>query len=245
MLVRGFCSALALATAVSVVLGAASTPSSARSEVQLELGGLLIEDERYWEAIPVFSRAKEGATEEQLERASSGLLRALLAVAEFNRAYEETQVLGGLGPLGSESRALYADGLWAYGLFEEAETTYREILAEEPSSPGARHGLARSLAAQSQFEAALDELDVALAGAPDTAEFYHTAGSIYRRMKRYEDAANAFEGVRRAAAELPPCRQGGVGELTGALPAFVRRSGPPRDSRRRGYRASRAVPAQR
>ena len=219
MFVRGLCSALALTTAVSVVLGAASTPSTARSELQLELGDLLVEDERYWEAIPVFSRAKEGATQEQFERASSGLLRALLAVAEFNRAYEEAQVLAGLGPTDSARRALHADGLWAYGLFEEAEAIYREILAEDPSSPGARHGVARSLAAQSQFDAALEELNAALAGAPGTAEFYHTAGSIYGRMKRYEDAANAFEEF---VARREGSRRGARAEWASSQVRFLR-----------------------
>ena len=203
---RGLLLTFALALAVSVVL-AASSPSSARSELQLELGDLLIEDERYWEAIRVFSRAKDGGTSEQVERASSALLQALLVVAEFSQAFNEAQFLHGLHPEEPERRALYGDGLWSYGLFEEAEATYQDILAESPSSPGARHGFARSLAAQGRLDDALNEIHAALAAAPERAEFYHTLGSIQQRLNRFGDAADSFEeyvgrlgGSRRVGA---------------------------------------------
>ena len=66
-----------------IVIDANSTPASARSEIRLELGDLLFGDERYWEAIVAYERAKEGAKPGQLVRAARGLLRSLLQVAEF------------------------------------------------------------------------------------------------------------------------------------------------------------------
>ena len=134
--VRGPFPVLALLVVLSVIVDAASTPSSARSELQLELGELLFQDERHWEAISVFGRAKEGGTPDQIERASGSLLRSLLLVAEFNRAYEEARFLEGLNPQDPERRALYGDGLWSYGLFDEAEATYRDVAGGVPVEPG-------------------------------------------------------------------------------------------------------------
>ena len=184
---------LAVAAGLSVVVSANSPPESARSELQLELAELLFDDDRHWEAIPTYDRAKRGAKPEQLVRASSGLLRSLLAVAEYGRAYREALFLRDLRPTDPESQALYADGLWASGLFEEAESAYREILASNPASSGAHDGLARSLLARNRLEEAWAEVQVALAQERSRPEVYHTLGSIYRRLNRFQDAADAFE----------------------------------------------------
>ena len=92
---RGCLCALALAVALSAAAGASSTPDSARSELQLELADLLLGDERYWEAIGAYERAKVGATPAQTLRAAGGLVRSLLTVAEVNRAHREALFLGG------------------------------------------------------------------------------------------------------------------------------------------------------
>jgi len=191
--------ALAVASAVPIVIDADSTSASARSEIRLQLADLLLGDERYWESITAYDRAKEGAKPEQLLRASTGLLRSLLQVGEFTRGYEEALFLDGLGDTGSEHKSLYADALWSYGLFEEAEGTYRDILAVNPSSARARHGLGRSLAAQSRLDESLVELHAAIA-VEDRAEFFHTLGTVYRRMNRYSEAADLFENY---VARLP------------------------------------------
>ena len=56
--ILGTLAILALIGGVSAVVGANSTPDSARSELQLELGDLLFSDERYWEAIVAYDLAK-------------------------------------------------------------------------------------------------------------------------------------------------------------------------------------------
>ena len=140
---RGVVIALAAAAAAPIVIDANSTPASARSEIRLELGDLLFGDERYWEAIVAYERAKEGAKSGQLVRATRGLLRSLLQVAEFARAYQEAELLADAAdPEDAESRTLYADALWASGLFAEAEAAYRDVLAIDP-----RHVPARGLEA--------------------------------------------------------------------------------------------------
>ena len=190
---RGCLCALALAAALSAAAGANSTPGSARSELQLELADLLLGDERYWEAVVAYQRAKLGATPAQTLRASVGLLRALISVAEFNRAHQEAVFLGGLGSSDPEIRSLQADAFWAYGLFDEAEEIYRDTLAEHPASRAARHGLARSLAARNRLDEALVEARAVIGAGAERGEFYHTLGSIYRRLHRYPEAADALE----------------------------------------------------
>ena len=181
------------AMALPIVMDAQSTPTTTRSETRIQLADLLLGDQRYWEAIPVYDQAKEGATQEQLVRASEGMLRALLQVAEFNRAYEEAGYLRGLAPLDSEALALNGDALWAAGLFEEAEQVYRDVLAIDPESGAARNGLAKCLATRNQYDEALDWAEAALEVSPDAAVFHHTLGYIYERMHRFPEAADAFE----------------------------------------------------
>ena len=183
--VPGLLSALAIALGLCVVVGANATPESARAEIQLELADLLFGDERYWEAIPAYNQAKKGATPDQLMRASSGLLRSLLTVAEFNRAHIEAIDLQKMRPADAEVRALSGNGFCAAGLFEEAEGIYRDILATDPSSPGARAGLSRSLATREKLEQGLAEIRAALATDDTQPEFHHTLGTIYRRLNRY------------------------------------------------------------
>jgi Flp pilus assembly protein TadD len=190
---RGWLCVLALAAVLSAAAGASSTPDSARSELQLELADLLLGDERYWEALAAYERAKVGATPAQTLRASVGLLRSLLYVAEFSRAHREALFLGGLRSPDPEIRSLQADAFWAYGLFDEAGEMYRDILAEHPASRAARHGVARNLAARNRLEEALVEARAAIGAGAARGEFYHTLGSIYRRLHRYPEAGDALE----------------------------------------------------
>lgn len=184
----------AAAVALSVVVGAVGVPSATHSEIQLELGDLLFADERYGEAIPAYLRAKEGADAQQMVRASSGLLRSLLFAAEFNRAYAEAVFLESLDIADSpELRTLAADGFWSYGLFEEADVIYEQVLTQQPSSARARHGLARSLAARNRHEEGLTEIRAAIAASPSDPVLYHTQAEILRGLRRYEAAAEAFE----------------------------------------------------
>ena len=88
----------AVLAALSVVLGAQPTPTASRVETRIQLGNLLLDDLRYWEAIRAFEEAQDGATDEQRLRSTAGMLKALLPVAEFTRAQIESQVLLDLAP---------------------------------------------------------------------------------------------------------------------------------------------------
>lgn len=179
--------------ALSVVLGAQPTPTASRVETRVQLGKLLLDDMRYWEAVRAFEEAQEGAVDEQRVRVSAGMLRALLPVAEFTRAQIEAQVLLELAPNDPEMVALVGDALWGGGLFDEAEQLYRDALALDSASGAARHGLAKSLTTRQRYEEALDWVQAALDATPDLAAAYHTMGYIHRRMRRFADAADAYE----------------------------------------------------
>ena len=181
------------AIAVPIVIGAQATPTTARIETRIQLADLLFGDQRYWEAISVYGQAKQGATQEQLVRVSTGLLGSLLRVGEFTRAQQEAEYLVGLAPRLPEALALSGDALWSAGLFDEAEQTYRDVLAIDPASGGARNGMAKSLATRNQYNEALDWVEAALEVSPDLAAFHHTLGSIYRWMHRFPEAADAYE----------------------------------------------------
>ena len=88
--------------------------------------------------------------------------------------------------------ALYADSLWAMGLFDEAEEQYRAALALNAESSRARLGVARSLATRSRLPEALEEALRARAADPSDYQIHATLGDIYTRLYRFEDAANAF-----------------------------------------------------
>ncbi len=183
----------AVGIALPVVIDAQSTPTTARSETRVQLGDLLFGDHRFWEAIPVYDQAKEGATQEQLVRASTGLIEALLQVAEFTRALQEAEYLHEAAPQDNAALALAGDAQWAAGLFDEAEQVYRDVLVLDPKSGRARHGLAKSLATRNRYNEALDWAEAALEVSPDRAAFHHTLGSIYQLMHRFPEAADAYE----------------------------------------------------
>ena len=218
--VRGILLILAVAAATPIVIGAQSTPS-ASSEVRLQLADLLFDDERYWEALTAYEGAKDGAKPEQLVRATGGLLRSLLQVAEFSRAYQEAQFLDSLDATSPYYRSLYAQALWAFGLFLEAERVYDDVLAVEPGNTAARHGLGRSLAARGRLEESVTELEAAIAG-EDRAEYFHTLGTVYRKMHRYNDAADALESYIN---RLPQVRTSEKTDWTRSEVRFLRSFG--------------------
>ena len=189
------------AMALPIVMDAQSTPSSAASETRVQLADLLRGDQRFWEAILVYEQAKEGATTEQRVRASRGMLQALLQVAEFTRAHQEAESLRGLAPGDPKVLALTGDALWAAGLFDEAEQIYRDVLSIDSGSGDARHGLAKSLATKHRYDEALDWIEAALVVSGDVAVYHHTLGFIYKRMRRFPEAADALE---RYVDLLPP-----------------------------------------
>ncbi|MQA30529.1 MAG: tetratricopeptide repeat protein [Luteitalea sp.] len=174
----------------SLVIRADVTSHS--GEIQLQLANAFYRDGRYQDALDAYRRALTALGPDDHRAARSGVVRSALRVAEFDLARTEADVLVRAAPQAPEAIVLYADALWASGLFEEAESRYRDVLALSPDLPRGHHGMARALAARSRLQEAMDEAQFALRLSPRDLELHHTVGAIYERMHRYEEAAGAF-----------------------------------------------------
>ena len=187
------------AIAISVMVVAASlvtladvTPQSQAGEIELQLGHEFFAEGRYSDALDAYRKALHASAPADPRATRTGLVQAALRIAEFGTARTEAFALLSGSPTDPVAMTLYADALWASGLFEEAETRYREALTLQPELPRALHGMARSLAARSKLADALDQAQAALRHSPRDLEIHHTVGAIYERMHRYEEAAVAY-----------------------------------------------------
>jgi Flp pilus assembly protein TadD/predicted aspartyl protease len=188
-LVRRFALMLVLA---AIVLAGPFASDSGNAELQFQLGNLLFEDTRYHEAITAYRNAMKTDDAALQLRARIGLVTSQLRVGQFVDAQRDAKELRTLAPNNPEALTSFADALWAAGQFDDAEQTWRDALTLAPESSRGLHGLARAQASQSKMEEALDTAQAALKHAPRDAEIHHTVGSIYERMRQYEQAAAAY-----------------------------------------------------
>ena len=183
---------LVLVAAASLVIHADDMPSSQAAEVQLQLGTMLYAEGRYNDSLEAYQNALKATDSATLRSARAGVITAALRVAEFDLARHEAETLVKMAPRDASAVSLYADSLWASGLFEESEARYRDALALSPELPRGLHGMARSLLARSQLDEAMNQAQAALRMAPRDLEIHHTVGAIYERMHKYEEAAAAY-----------------------------------------------------
>ncbi len=176
-----------------VLIGRAEGPLSvADAEVQLQLGTLLFDDTRYPEALVAFERAAGTADAGLSFRARKGKARTALLLAEFATARTEAERLSREAPGDLEILTLHADALWSSGFFDESDQVYSAVLARNPDLSRARLGRARSLATQNRLDEALREAQAASAAAPRDGDIHFAIGDIYERMRRYDEAAEAY-----------------------------------------------------
>jgi tetratricopeptide (TPR) repeat protein len=185
-----FAAAVIFVSAASFLIHA--DVQSQSSEIQLQLGDLLYSEGRYLEALDAYRNALKTAPPEETRRPRVGVISSALRVAEFDLARQEAQELYRREPTNPEAMALYGDALWSAGLFQEAETKYRDALAAVPDLARGHHGLAKSLMARGRLDEAMNEAQTALRLSPRDLEIHHTVGTIFEREHKYEEAASAY-----------------------------------------------------
>src|SRR5436190_23948629 len=175
-MVRGLraASKAAVLIAASLTLYAQVSSHSQSADIQRQLGDEFLAEGRYQDALEAYQHALVITEPDDLRAVRSGLVQSALRVAEFDLARSEAEKLVASSPKSPEAIALYADSLWASGLFEEAEARYRDTLAVAPDLARGHHGMARALAARSKLTEAMDEAQTALRLAPRDPEVHHT-----------------------------------------------------------------------
>src|SRR5689334_19277538 len=147
--------ALALAAAASLVIRA--DVQSQASEIQLQLADLLYSEGKYTESLDAYKNALQSAPPDAKRRPRVGVIATALRVAEFELARREAETLYRASPTNPEAMALYGDALWSAGLFQEAESQYRNALASVPDLARGHHGMAKSLLARGQLDDGMNE----------------------------------------------------------------------------------------
>ena len=182
----------ALVAAASFVIRADAVPPSQSSEIQLQLGDILFDEGRYLDSLDAYRLALKTAPSDSSRRPRVGVIASALRVAEFDLARDEAERLFRAEPKNPEAMTLYGDALWSMGLFQEAEQEYKDALSASPDLARGHHGMAKSLAARSHLDSAMNEAQAALRLAPRDLEIHHTVGTIYERQHKYEEAAGAY-----------------------------------------------------
>ena len=215
--------------ALAVVCAISTSAQGPAPEASLSHGRDLFGQGKYIEALTAFDQAAQGDDAAIATVARRWRIRTTLRTAEFGNARRDAEQMLADAPRDAEALALYADALWASGLFEEAEGSYREALdAGRPPLGDARRGLARALASRGRLEDALGQAEMALASHPDDPEALAVAGSIYERLGRYTKAAEAYDGyasrlasVENVAIGTARARAQFLRAFAGRLPAVV------------------------
>ena len=160
--------------------------------LQFQLGTLLFEETRYREALEAFRKAISADSKSISIQARIGVVKSALRLGEFIEAQHAATTLKQQDPRSADVLGVHADALWSAGLFDEAHQEYKDALVLVPDLSRGHHGLARALASQNKLEDALNEAQLALKLSPRDEEIHHTVGSIFERMRRYEQAAAAY-----------------------------------------------------
>lgn len=162
------------------------------AQLQFQLGTLLFGETRFREALTAFRKATKADDKSTMVQARIGVVKSALRMGEFAEAQREAGILKTVSPRSAEVMSVHADAQWSAGLFDESHAEFLDALALEPDLSRGHHGLARALASQNRLEDAMNEAQIALKLSPRDEEMHHTVGSIFERMRRYEQAAAAY-----------------------------------------------------
>ena len=157
----------------------------------------LMAHERYHEAFEAYRTVRTAEDPNVRIRAGAGAVQALLRVGMFGAAQLEGASIVAADPQQAGAQAIHGDALWSSGLFAEADARYATALALAPGNARALHGRARSLASRQRQEDALVDLRHAIAADRTDPIFQYTLGTVYEQLRRYPEAAVAFNAYAR------------------------------------------------
>jgi len=134
--------------------------------------------------------------------------RKLLDAKRYDEAIARLADLSKERPREAQARFLKAVAESDVGRNQDAVATLRELLADFPELPEPRNNLAVLYAAQGNYPLARQELELAIAAAPDYAIAHENLGDVYARLAvaEYERAAALDKANRTVPAKLKLAR---------------------------------------
>jgi tetratricopeptide (TPR) repeat protein len=128
--------------------------------------------------------------------------RTLLEAKRYDEAIARLAVLSKDRPREAQARFLKAVAESDVGRTQDAVLTLRGLLADFPELPEPRNNLAVLYAAQGNYPLARQELELAIAAAPDYAIAHENLGDVYTRLAVAEyERAVALDKTNRT---VPP-----------------------------------------
>jgi predicted aspartyl protease/Tfp pilus assembly protein PilF len=194
-----------LAVVIGIAAGvpwttAAQDPSPA---TQVQAADVFMTNAKYRDAVIAYRAAKQTDDSALQLRATIGEIRALHRIAAYIDARASGAAIAATHPTQPDALAVYGDGLWGSGLFEEAEAQYKRALELDGSNARARHGRGRSLLAQHKFDDALTDLRFATQKDPDEALYWSSLAAAHEQGRRYDEAvATLTQYVQRLPRQV-------------------------------------------
>lgn len=130
--------------------------------------------------------------------------RGLIAARKYDEAVSVLDRLTQERPREPQARFLKGVALADAGRTDAAITVFRAVIGDYPELPEPHNNLAVLFAKKGEYALARDELEAAIAVAPDYTVAYENLGDIYARLAavNYEQAATRDTRNRGAPAKL-------------------------------------------
>jgi Flp pilus assembly protein TadD len=134
--------------------------------------------------------------------------RRLLDAKNYDEAIARLETLSQARPREAQARFLTAVAQAEAGRANDAVATLRGLASDFPELPEPRNNLAVLYAAQGNYTLAREELELAIAAAPDYAIAHENLGDVYARLAaaQYERAATLDRNNRSAPQKLKLAR---------------------------------------
>ena len=150
-------------------------------------------------------------TDEARRAYSQGLAEArkLVEAKRYDDALAKLDALSQSRPREARARFMKAIVQTDLGKSQDAVATLRDLVADFPELPEPRNNLAVLYAAQGNYPLARDELELAIAAAPDYAIAHENLGDVYARLAiaSYERAAALDRSNRTLPQKLKLARE--------------------------------------